>query len=50
MHAKDNIQFEDVLERAKTYIESEEQLKFIEQAYLFAKEKHAGQFRKSVTR
>ena len=47
MHAKDNIQFEDVLERAKTYIESEEQLKFIEQAYLFAKEKHAGQFRKS---
>ena len=47
MHAKDNIKFEDVLERAKTYIESEEQLKFIEQAYLFAKEKHAGQFRKS---
>ena len=47
MHAKDNIQFEDVLERAKTYIDSEEQLKFIEQAYLFAKEKHAGQFRKS---
>ena len=47
MHAKDNIQFEDVLERAKTYIENEEQLKFIEQAYLFAKEKHAGQFRKS---
>ena len=47
MHAKDNIQFEDVLERAKTYIESEEQLKFIEKAYLFAKEKHAGQFRKS---
>ena len=33
MHAKDNIQFEGVLERTKTYIESEEQLKLIEQAH-----------------
>lgn len=46
-YTKDGITFEDVLEKAKTYIKDEEQLKFIEQAYLFAKEKHAGQFRKT---
>ena len=46
-HTKDELTFLDVLEKAKTYIEDEEQLKFIEKAYLFAKEKHKGQYRKS---
>ncbi len=46
-HNKDSITFEEVIELAKTYITDEEQLKQIEKAYLFAKEKHEGQFRKS---
>lgn len=46
-HAKDELTVQDVLEHAKTYIKDEEQLQFIEQAYLFAKEKHAGQYRKT---
>ncbi|MDO5394103.1 MAG: bifunctional (p)ppGpp synthetase/guanosine-3',5'-bis(diphosphate) 3'-pyrophosphohydrolase [Mycoplasmatota bacterium] len=44
---KDNITFEDVLEKVKAYIEDEEKIKVIQQAYLFAQEKHEGQFRKS---
>lgn len=44
---KDNITFEDVLEKVKSYIEDEEKIKVIQQAYLFAQEKHEGQFRKS---
>ena len=39
-HAKDELTVQDVLEQAKTYITDEEQLQFIERAYLFAKEKH----------
>ena len=46
-HAKDELTVNDVLEHAKTYISDEEQLKVIENAYLFAKEKHAGQYRKT---
>lgn len=44
---KDTITFEQVNEKLKGYIEDEEQLKFIKKAYLFAKEKHEGQYRKS---
>ncbi len=46
-HAKGELTVGDVLEKAKTYIEDSNQLKFIEDAYLFAKEKHQGQYRKS---
>ena len=46
-HAKDELTVQDVLEQAKTYITDEEQLQFIERAYLFAKEKHTGQYRKT---
>ena len=46
-HTKDGLTVQDVLEKAKAYITDEEQLKVIEQAYLFAKEKHAGQYRKT---
>ena len=44
---KDTITFEEVLEKVKTYIEDEEQIKVIHKAYLFAQDKHEGQFRKS---
>ena len=44
---KDDITYEEILEKIKSYIEKEEQLEVIEKAYLFAKEKHDGQFRKS---
>ncbi len=44
---KDNINYEEVNEKLKTYIEDEDQLNFIKKAYLFAKEKHEGQYRKS---
>ena len=44
---KDDITYEEILEKIKSYIEKEEQLEVIEKAYLFAKEKHEGQFRKS---
>lgn len=43
----DTITFEVIEEKIKSYIEDEEQLKVIQKAYLFAKEKHEGQFRKS---
>ena len=38
---------EEIISKAKTYIEDEEQIQVIEKAYKFAKEKHDGQFRKS---
>ena len=44
---KDDITFEMVEEKVRMYIENEEQIKVIQEAYLFAKEKHDGQFRKS---
>ena len=46
-HEKEELTVSTVLDRAKVYIDDSEQLKFIEQAYLFAKEKHTGQFRKT---
>ena len=44
---KDDITFEMVEEKVKMYIENEEQIKVIQEAYLFANEKHDGQFRKT---
>lgn len=44
---KENIKIEDVLEKARAYIESEEELNNIYKAYLLAKDKHEGQYRKS---
>ena len=44
---KDDITFEEVLEKVTQYIENEEQIKVIQEAYLFAKDKHDGQFRKT---
>lgn len=44
---KDTITFDEVLEKVKAYIEDEEKIKVIQKAYLFALEKHEGQFRKS---
>lgn len=44
---KDTITFDEVLEKIKVYIEDEEKIKVIQKAYLFALEKHEGQFRKS---
>ena len=44
---KDDITFEVVEEKVKSYIEDEEQIKVIHRAYLFALNKHDGQFRKS---
>ena len=46
-HTKEGLVVQDVLEHAKTYIKNDDELQFIEQAYLFAKEKHAGQYRKT---
>ena len=43
----DDIKIEDVLEKVRTYVEDEEQIKVIEKAYEFANLKHKGQFRKS---
>jgi len=44
---KDNITYDVVKEKLVTYIEEEDKLEFIEKAYLFAKKKHQGQYRKS---
>ncbi len=41
------VSIEEILEKARNYIEDEEQIKIIQKAYLFAKEKHTGQVRKS---
>ena len=43
----DDIKIEDILDKVREYIEDENQISVIENAYLFAKEKHQGQFRKS---
>lgn len=45
--SKENVTIEAILESARSYIEDEEQLAVIEKAYVFAKEKHEGQYRKS---
>ena len=44
---KKSVIFEEVLEEAKKYIHKPENVDLITRAYLFAKEKHEGQFRKS---
>ena len=41
------ITIEEILEKASAYIEDKEQLSMIEKAYMFAKKKHEGQYRKS---
>ena len=41
------VSIEEIIEKAKAYIEDEEQIKVIQEAYDFAKLKHEGQFRKS---
>ena len=43
----DNITIEDILSKVRVYIDDEEQVKVIEKAYQFAKNKHEGQYRKS---
>ena len=43
----EKISIEEILEKARSYIEDEEQLAIIKKAYLFALEKHDGQYRKS---
>lgn len=45
--AKDRIVFNDVEQEVRKYIKKEENIAFIKKAYLFAAEKHEGQFRKS---
>ena len=42
-----DVTIEEILDNAHEYIEDEEQLSVIKRAYLFAKEKHQGQYRKS---
>ena len=42
-----DITIDEIISKAREYIEDEEQIKVIEKAYLFAKDKHEGQFRKS---
>lgn len=44
---KDDITFEDILEKVTVYIEDEEQINVIKKAYEFAYAKHEGQYRKS---
>ncbi len=44
---RDDIKFEDILEKVNKYIDDEEQIKVIKKAYEFAREKHDGQYRKS---
>ncbi len=43
----DDVTIEEIIDHAHEYIDDEEQLSVIKRAYLFAKEKHQGQFRKS---
>ena len=44
---KDGVTFEEILTKARAYIEDEEQISVIEKAYSFALKKHDGQYRKS---
>ena len=43
----ENIDFNMLLDKIKTYNKNKEQLKMIQKAYNLANEKHEGQFRKS---
>ena len=42
-----NVSIEEIIEKAHVYIEDEKQIDVINKAYLFARKKHEGQFRKS---
>ena len=44
---KEDITIENIVEKASSYIDDEEQINVIKKAYSFAKEKHDGQFRQS---
>ena len=44
---EEKITIDDILSKARAYIEDEEQIQIIEKAYQFAKTKHEGQYRKS---
>ena len=44
---KEDVTIEEILEKARSYIEDEEQIDVIRNAYQFADLKHGGQFRKS---
>ena len=44
---KEDVTFEGVIEKVNDYIEKEEEIDVIKKAYLFAKEKHDGQLRKT---
>lgn len=46
--SKNEITIDDIIASAKKYIDNDEQLDVIKQAYIFAKDKHEGQDRKSV--
>ncbi|MBR5370516.1 MAG: bifunctional (p)ppGpp synthetase/guanosine-3',5'-bis(diphosphate) 3'-pyrophosphohydrolase [Bacilli bacterium] len=43
----EELTIEEIVSKARSYIEDEEQIQVIEKAYDFAKRKHEGQFRKS---
>lgn len=45
--SREDITIDEILEKVRAYIDDEDQLSVIEKSYLFAKEKHEGQFRKS---
>ena len=45
--SRDDVTIDEIIEKARGYIEDEEQLAVIEKAYLFARDKHQGQYRKS---
>ena len=44
---KKSVTFEEVLEEVKKYIHKPENIDLITRAYLFARDQHEGQFRKS---
>ena len=44
---KEEITIDDILSKCSAYIENEDEIQVIKDAYIFAKEKHAGQYRKS---
>ena len=44
---RDNISYDQVLEKIKTYIEDENELKVINDSYELARSKHEGQYRKT---
>ena len=47
METNEELTIEEIISKARSYIEDEEQIRVIKKAYEFAKLKHEGQFRKS---